>query len=219
MMSAPPTPSHAEGPQVDKRHYTDLDYLKAGRMASLAAQYREIMVFQPRSVLEVGRGAGLLQHLLQNSGVRVRAADIDRSLAPDVCASVTRLPFRDRSFDVVGCFQVLEHLPYERFIPALGELARVARRAVVLSVPDYSLYLQFGFHIPGLGDRNAVIPIPVWVPGRKNSFDGQHHWEIGWKGRSLRSILRDMSRAKLAPVKWFRLRENMYHRFFVIERP
>ena len=52
-----------------------------------------------------------------------------------VAGSVVDLPFPDRSFDVVGCFEVLEHLPGDLPRRALSELARVARQAVVLSVP------------------------------------------------------------------------------------
>ena len=48
-------------------------------------------------------------------------------------ADVTRLPFDDNSFEVAGCFEVLEHL-YEPE-KALSELLRVSSHAVVLSVP------------------------------------------------------------------------------------
>jgi SAM-dependent methyltransferase len=53
-----------------------------------------------------------------------------------VAGSVVDLPFPDSSFDVVGCFEVLEHLPGDLPRRALAELARVARLAVVLSVPQ-----------------------------------------------------------------------------------
>ncbi|HKG25565.1 MAG TPA: methyltransferase domain-containing protein, partial [Thermomicrobiales bacterium] len=48
-------------------------------------------------------------------------------------ASIFDIPYPDRSFDVVGCFEVLEH--QRDPAAALRELARVADRAVVLSVP------------------------------------------------------------------------------------
>ena len=48
-------------------------------------------------------------------------------------ADITRLPFPDRSFDVAGCFEVLEHLHAPQ--QALRELVRVSRSAVILSVP------------------------------------------------------------------------------------
>lgn len=50
-----------------------------------------------------------------------------------VFADAARLPFPDGSFDLVLAMEVLEHLPEpER---ALSEIARVARRDIILSVP------------------------------------------------------------------------------------
>jgi SAM-dependent methyltransferase len=57
-----------------------------------------------------------------------------------VAGSVVALPFPDKSFDVVGCFEVLEHLPDDLPRQALAELHRVAKRAVVLSVPHEPLF-------------------------------------------------------------------------------
>ncbi len=51
-------------------------------------------------------------------------------------ADISRLPFRDDSFDVVSCFEVLEHL--DDPAGALGEMARVLRPggSLLLSVPN-----------------------------------------------------------------------------------
>ena len=58
-----------------------------------------------------------------------------------VCASVLSLPFAARSFDTVTCLEVLEHL--DDPAAAVRELARVARRAVVVSVP-FEPYFRIG---------------------------------------------------------------------------
>jgi ubiquinone/menaquinone biosynthesis C-methylase UbiE len=57
-----------------------------------------------------------------------------------VCASVLSLPFAARSFDTVTCLEVLEHLDDPS--AAVRELARVARRAVVVSVPFEPYFLS-----------------------------------------------------------------------------
>src|SRR5439155_2642894 len=44
----------------------------------------------------------------------------------------------DGAVDVALCGQVLEHLPWSDVPRALGELARVSRKGVVLTVPDVS---------------------------------------------------------------------------------
>ena len=49
--------------------------------------------------------------------------------------SADRLPFDDRAFDAVTAFEVIEHLPFGVYEAALREMARVARRYVVIAVP------------------------------------------------------------------------------------
>lgn len=95
-------------------------------------------------VLEVGCGEG---RQLTAIGERYPTADLIGLDLPDVeleeawgavpshmvQASALDLPFDDNAFDLVMAIEVLEHLPDpER---ALQEIARVARRTVVLSVP------------------------------------------------------------------------------------
>ena len=48
------------------------------------------------------------------------------------CGDLFKIPFRDRSFDAVLCFQAIEH--FERPDPLLYELARVLRRGGILVV-------------------------------------------------------------------------------------
>ena len=98
---------------------------------------------RPTSVLEVGCGEGHLARRLRAVHVpdRFVASDVDLgSIAPDldpaievVEASIYRLPWPDRSFDLVVCCEVLEHLSH----PALGlaEVVRVAKRHVLVSTP------------------------------------------------------------------------------------
>jgi ubiquinone/menaquinone biosynthesis C-methylase UbiE len=100
-------------------------------------------------VLEVGCGEGRLAKHLLASAPRPRrfvVSDVDTSaldgdLDPMIEAreaSVYDLPFEDASFDLVVCCEVLEHL----HDPARGlaEVARVARRAVVVSTPREPLW-------------------------------------------------------------------------------
>jgi len=52
-------------------------------------------------------------------------------------ANVTKLPFKDGSFDKVICSEVLEHIPEDKM--AVGELTRVLRKygAIGISVPHF----------------------------------------------------------------------------------
>jgi len=104
-------------------------------------------------VLEVGGGHAQLAPPLAGRGFRVTVtgseevcrARLDRSLLPDsfgfeVC-DAGRLPFADRSFDVVLAVRLLTHLDGWR--EALAEMCRVARSAVIVDYPDTRSFNRF----------------------------------------------------------------------------
>lgn len=104
---------------------------------------------RPKTVLEVGCGEGKLAHHLVTSGLdvdRFVACDLDlehleTGLAPSITfqrASIYELPFDARSFDLVVCCEVLEHLEEPR--RGLAEIARVAKKSLVLSTPREPLW-------------------------------------------------------------------------------
>lgn len=61
------------------------------------------------------------------------------------CADARRLPFADRSVDVVTCSQVLHHFTDEEVPLVLRELNRVARRYVIVSDLRRSWIAALGF--------------------------------------------------------------------------
>lgn len=98
----------------------------------------------PETVLEVGCGEGKLADHLVKAGPRpeefhavdLELTQIKRGLDPLIFfrnASIYELPYEDDQFDLVVCCEVLEHL--ERPADGMVELARVAKRAVLISTP------------------------------------------------------------------------------------
>lgn len=82
------------------------------------------------NVLDVGCGQ---KYLAAFVGERYVGLDIAGS--PDVVANAEYgLPFKDRSFDTVIAFDVLEHL--ENIHNTFDELCRVARQYVVIGLPN-----------------------------------------------------------------------------------
>ena len=112
----------------------------------------EVVAQSPRSFLDAGCGEGFVARRVIDAGpgidltgcdVSHTALEVAAKANPEarfVAGSVVDLPFPDRSFDVVGCFEVLEHLPDDLPRRALSELARVARHGVVLSVPHEPMF-------------------------------------------------------------------------------
>jgi ubiquinone/menaquinone biosynthesis C-methylase UbiE len=201
--------------QVDPNtHYSFATYLGKERWNSIWHQVDELLTAETHSVLEVGVGAGVLAQLLRELGVKYKSVDFDPDLKPDYVASVTQLPLEDDSFDAVGCFQVLEHIHYKDFQTAVGELCRVAKSRVVISIPDASRVWQYHVWIPFLGRRRFLIRRPLDRPVT-HVFDGQHHWELNKAGYPLERIMADLKEAGLRHVRTFRVFEHPYHRFFI----
>jgi 2-polyprenyl-3-methyl-5-hydroxy-6-metoxy-1,4-benzoquinol methylase len=97
------------------------------------------------SVLDVGGGHGQLARPLVDSGrgptifgsdaaCRARVARwVEAGRARFVAGDLARLPFADGAFDVVVAYRLLTHL--RRWPEFIGELTRVARRAVLVDYP------------------------------------------------------------------------------------
>jgi SAM-dependent methyltransferase len=92
--------------------------------------------FQPYltgKVLDVGCDQAVLKRLrpdLQYTGIDIQGQpDLELNLE-----KIAALPFADQTFDCVVCSDVLEHL--DNMHHMFGELIRVARRYVIISLPN-----------------------------------------------------------------------------------
>lgn len=99
-------------------------------------------------LLDVGTGLGDIPRAIAaraaTRGIVIRSIGVERhpaaahaaSAAGGIAALVAeggRLPFASRSVDVALCAKLLHHLPGEAGRAVLGELDRVARRAVIIA--------------------------------------------------------------------------------------
>jgi SAM-dependent methyltransferase len=125
-------------------------------------------------------------------------------------ASVVDLPLRDGSYDVVACFEVLEHIPWAFFPAALREIARVCRRYAIISLPDARRI--FRLHIPVLC-RQRLYNRPFWR-SEDHEFAGEHYWEVNKTGYPLGDVIAYMTRAGFRVERTFRVWEMSRLRFF-----
>lgn len=97
-----------------------------------------------QSMLDMGCGSGLfLAYLKRRRPDRfARLAGADRSLsalervnAERIACSIDDSPFADCEFDLVSSLQVLEHLPNTVLRDAIVEIARIAKRYILITVP------------------------------------------------------------------------------------
>lgn len=203
--------------QVDQSHYTFVKYVQKRRWASMWHQLDEVIKHNPVNVLEIGPGPGVFKALMNLFEVHVETLDIDPALKPDHVASVFDMPFVDDAFDVVCAFQMLEHLPFEKSLEAVGEMARVARKALVISLPDAAVRWPMSIYIPKIGPLNFSIPKPRFR-AQQHQLDREHCWEINKAGYPLKSVKKEFLRVtSMRLARTFRVAENPYHRFFIFE--
>ena len=150
----------------------------------------------PASILDVGCGEGILtaEWAAERPRATVLGVDVDDAVEVPpggnlrfaTIAPCPPLPFPDDAFDLVAAVESLEHM--EDPEGAVRELARCARRHVLVSVPREPLWralnLARGAHVRRLGD----------TPGHRHHFSA----------RSLRALLDRHGAvvARRSPVPW-----------------
>lgn len=204
-------------PQVNPDHYTGKLYDSKERFISYWHQINEIISFEPEKVLEIGVGNGFTSKYLKDRNLNVITFDVENGLSPDVVGSVLKLPFTSESFDVIACYEVLEHLPYSEFPKALKEIHRVSQKHVVLSLPDVTTVYRINLELPRIRPIKRLVNHPFHRPVQ-HTFDGEHYWEIGKTGYPLKRIELDIRNAGLKIIKTYRVFEFYYHRFFALEK-
>lgn len=204
-------------PQVKPNHYFVNSYDSKGRFISYWHQINEIIKLNPKKVLEIGIGNGFVSKYLKERRVNILTLDIDKKLNPDIVGSVLDVPFPDNSFEVVACYELLEHLQYEKFYKALSEIFRVSKSYAILSLPDTSRVYRLYVQIPKIRIFKKLISLPR-LKNPIHKFDGEHYWEIGKAGYPLSKITKDIERAGFNIEKTYRIFENPYHRFFILKK-
>ena len=141
----------------------------------------------PKSLLDVGCGEGVLtQRWAAGMDGRVVGIDLEdpsiqaeweQRKAPNLeykIMKAERMPFADAEFDVATAIEVLEHVPEPE--ATLSEMARVARRHLLVSVPREPLWrglnMARGAYLRQLG--NTPGHVNHWSKGRFLDFANSH---------------------------------------------
>jgi SAM-dependent methyltransferase len=136
------TPEEVAGSLADLRMFN----LRFGGRGSTLRMFERILRAWPAtslSLLEVASGGGDVPRWTRESlaarGIRLDLTLLDRAAshlgngARALAADALALPFRDDSFDLVGCSLFAHHLPPEQIIPFANESLRVCRHALLIN--------------------------------------------------------------------------------------
>ncbi len=124
--------------------------------------YFEVERVKPKTILDVGCGEGFIDAFLIEKMPEISIVGIDnnknalkkaKELAPVLKVregDIYALPFKNKSFDMVLCIEVLEHLDTPS--KALVELKRVTNKYCLISVPCEPFFRISNF----LGAKNTT---------------------------------------------------------------
>jgi SAM-dependent methyltransferase len=157
---------------------------------------REILKDVPRGkLLDVGAGRGETIRMAQELGFPVVAGTetVDALIREDLNIGyglLPELPVPDKYYDVVTCFEVIEHLLPKDVIPALRDLARTAKSRLIISAATRSDF------------RSGVELHPSW----RSQFEWEETFKAAWGGDADVRFLGNLSSCGLSPVYEYRVR-------------
>lgn len=202
--------------QVKAEYYTFSKYMDSERWMSFYEQIQQFHALEKKSsVLEIGAGLTMNREHIEEylPDLTYKTLDIAKDLNPDYVGSAHSIPLEDNSFDAVFAFEILEHLPFSEFEVALSEIKRVSKHTVVISLPHFGPPIKFLFKFPFIKEIRLAYKIPYHP---EHTFNGQHYWEIGKKGYSIKTI-RNIFSKYFDLVDDFIPFDNQYHHFFVLK--
>lgn len=192
-MSISETYYYKHEPGIDTSNYqkhTSGNAVQRRLIERFHAKLTELVKEQdPETVLDAGCGEGFVAEAflrampsLSITGFdpyepSIKAARLRNPRGTFQVGDVYDIPFDDNAFDVVCCFEVLEHLHDAPL--ALEELGRVARKAVVLSVP----------HEPFFCLANAARGKNLDVTPKGSDPDHRNFWSREAFGRFVQAEL------------------------------
>jgi ubiquinone/menaquinone biosynthesis C-methylase UbiE len=133
---------------IEREYYENEDFWSPAALDTEDERFRvqaiaNLIPENVNTVLDVGCGNGMfVNHILSLPRKFEKVVAVDRSStalkhvkAEKHLMSIDQLDFSNRSFDLVTCLEVIEHLPLKSFTAGLAEICRVAKKFVIVSVP------------------------------------------------------------------------------------
>jgi len=129
----------------ERSSFWNYDYLNVPAEKERLEEIIKIIPSDVRTILDVGCGNGAfvnaLADILPGRFGKIVGADFSKEALKYVKvekykASISDLPFKNESFDLVTSLEVLEHLPQEDFKRGISELQRVSKKYILITVPN-----------------------------------------------------------------------------------
>lgn len=190
--------------QVESNIYRNDNYLSESRFLSFREQIvKTIQISDIETIIEIGKGNGFTSAVLKNFGYKVITVDFDPELKPDIVCSVLEIKKNiHEKYDLVQCFEVLEHLKFEDFPKALENLKSIAKRYILISLPYVGISFKFSFYISKLDEKKLEFLFRLPLFWKKHKFNGHHYWEPGKVNFSKKRVRRELSKHLKIKEEW-----------------
>lgn len=172
--------------------YKDPNYRMPGHRQN--GVYKILQERPSGTLLDVGTGRGETLDLATLLGYTARGTEtvdyLVESRKDTIRALLPNLPFADKDFDTVTCFEVIEHLLPVDVVPALRELARLAKHRVIISAAICS------------DIRGGVELHPSW----RTEKEWEETFKLAWGVEADVKNIGNLSSLGYSPVYEYRLR-------------
>jgi ubiquinone/menaquinone biosynthesis C-methylase UbiE len=125
-----------------ERFWKDHDYIWALNSEKIEITF-DFIKSDVNDILDVGCGNGVFTNLAMKKFPDKRIVGFDRSetalkyvQAEKIRGEIDDIPFPDLSFDCVVAHDVIEHLPVNIYPRAIHEIARIAKKYIIIAVPN-----------------------------------------------------------------------------------
>ncbi|MCX9081137.1 MAG: class I SAM-dependent methyltransferase [Candidatus Methanoperedens sp.] len=147
-----------------------------------------VKYFKPARVIDIGCGLGNVVKYLRKEGVDAYGIDYSETFIntalPDLrkflrVGDVTQLDLKEKSFDLVICMEVLEHLPLKLVDKAIDELKKICKGSIFITMPcfgpnEYGPYALPLYEKGWFEDAKKNIPFSQIVVDEKGVPDCGH---------------------------------------------
>ncbi|MBS9778878.1 MAG: hypothetical protein KGV58_01050 [Campylobacteraceae bacterium] len=168
-------------------------------------------------LVEIGKGNGFVSDFFKKAGFDFLTFDINKNLNPDIEGNI--LAFSNIVTckpDIVVACEILEHMPFEVFEYALEQISKVARKYVIITLPEFKKFFGANFQIKLPKKDVFSFPLHVKVRGDKILGSG-HFWEIDFDEQSKRENVENVMK------KYFQIEDKgsfgvaPYHNYYVLK--
>lgn len=154
-----------ESKNQESSYYSFERYNTLVRFLTYWYQITEVLAAKPRSVLEIGKGSGLVNSYLSSllGSDNVKTLDANLALDPDYHLDISEVHRIQEKFDVLLCARVLHHLPFKDLEITIEKLLAVANKRLVLTLPVDELRIYFSFRITSRPMKTVSFVLPLMV--------------------------------------------------------